>query len=398
MQLLRQSKTEDILPISWARATSVDLEIMVPTAYRLQVFNVLVSPEPCGPGNGAIPSLVPQVTGKRGVMRRALRAFYGYLSRSETQNVSQESGIDPSAFLSTSSPNISSQPCGSGDGAIPFFVPEAPRKRSGMPTPLRVFSRYLAWINNSRNIPLESTRDPSLVSFDTLTSSDSFSSPTNDSSSESEAVRTDEQFPIGQKEPSLEQSSQFLAADIDDRLLAAGSSEAPVAGHDHADGSASGLEFQPSNGDAVGHDVAATSLSTQISEHKVSAIISLPSFMDWADEQRNHMPHMPIQGSNQNPRLAVEGVPTRTRPLIEEQNDSVDYSSVRIGSSLLENEEKDENLDAHRREPYLPLRNKNVSLVYKIDHRSVLEGHFNEFSHYLAAYLAKRRRLSFSCS
>ncbi|KAJ6620207.1 hypothetical protein B0H10DRAFT_1102957 [Mycena sp. CBHHK59/15] len=43
----------------------------------------------------------------------------------------------------------------------------------------------------------------------------------------------------------------------------------------------------------------------------------------------------------------------------------------------------------YRTESYHPLRDKNVPPVPPIDHRSVLEGHFNEFSHYLAAYLAK---------
>ncbi|KAJ6615035.1 hypothetical protein B0H10DRAFT_106705 [Mycena sp. CBHHK59/15] len=43
----------------------------------------------------------------------------------------------------------------------------------------------------------------------------------------------------------------------------------------------------------------------------------------------------------------------------------------------------------YRTESYHPLRDKNVPPVPQIDHRSVLEGHFTEFSRYLAAYLAK---------
>ncbi|KAJ6544412.1 hypothetical protein B0H19DRAFT_300918 [Mycena capillaripes] len=59
-------KAEELLPKSWASATSPEMKRWVPTPHRIQVFTTLVSPEPSTPGNGTIPSIVPVQDARQG--------------------------------------------------------------------------------------------------------------------------------------------------------------------------------------------------------------------------------------------------------------------------------------------------------------------------------------------
>ncbi|KAJ7124425.1 hypothetical protein C8R44DRAFT_783467 [Mycena epipterygia] len=74
--LLRHPNAEDLLPNSWAYATSAEMKRWIPTPHRIRVFSTLVSPETCKPGTGAIPSFIPGIPGTPRNSQNPLRTFF----------------------------------------------------------------------------------------------------------------------------------------------------------------------------------------------------------------------------------------------------------------------------------------------------------------------------------
>ncbi|KAJ7165711.1 hypothetical protein C8R43DRAFT_1165310 [Mycena crocata] len=90
--LLRQPKSEDLLPNSWAFATSPEMKRCIPTSSRIQIFSALVAPGSLGPSNGAIPSYTPRLEPPKS-QRVSQQAFFGYFGLKGTPLADHESDL-----------------------------------------------------------------------------------------------------------------------------------------------------------------------------------------------------------------------------------------------------------------------------------------------------------------
>ncbi|KAJ7284462.1 hypothetical protein C8J57DRAFT_1708934 [Mycena rebaudengoi] len=116
IQLLRQLRSEDLLPKAWN--ISQDLRTIIPTPYRLQEVDVLVDPKPCDPGPGTVPSFDPQPENRRTGLQRAFRALSNYFGAHAASVESSTNTSDTSSTLSSESVSSSSVHGTTGIGGL----------------------------------------------------------------------------------------------------------------------------------------------------------------------------------------------------------------------------------------------------------------------------------------
>ncbi|KAJ7284481.1 hypothetical protein C8J57DRAFT_1669582 [Mycena rebaudengoi] len=100
IQLLRQPRSEDLLPKAWM--ISQDLRTIISTPYRLQEVDVLVDPKPCDPGPDTVPSFVPQTDNRRTGLQRAFQALSNYIG----MHISAALSRDSTGMISSALDNV----------------------------------------------------------------------------------------------------------------------------------------------------------------------------------------------------------------------------------------------------------------------------------------------------